>query len=385
MSTSAVVPYRVGAALRLHIHQSLSDELPISGTVSATITKVFSLTMQPVMRVTIPTPTGTDFCAVIKLYDRRCGSTLRNIGRQVVQHTAEAEAAYQAFVRSGEMETFVRSLAERRKTSVYPPGAYEFYEDNSPQSMARFEAALWLQSNEYFDSETEAYARLRDLQGKTIPRMYAHARLDLSRGGAHHVPDDLCHGPLSTYFDTKAVLLEYIPGPSLHDLPFSDISRRSADPTHTCQVVVQEAVNTVHEINRRGMVLSDCSPFNALVDQRTQRAVIIDFAQCEFRDQLIDFYINVQHDNEEPGWDPDVAYWDLAFCTDNPGAIGAVMTLRCRRDKGMHLAIQYPDRVKIEQDIESKTSRWDKDGYHLQNHVTYRGGPQAKGARQQPP
>lgn len=111
-------------------------------------------------------------------------------------------------------------------------------------------AALWLQSIEHFDSEVKAYIHLHGLQGRSIPRLYALASFNLSSGGAHNIPKDLRHGPLSTYFEAKAILLEfleYIPDPVLHDLPFSDLSFSPAGPTQTCQTIVQEAVDTVHE------------------------------------------------------------------------------------------------------------------------------------------
>ncbi|EPE04156.1 hypothetical protein F503_04671 [Ophiostoma piceae UAMH 11346] len=362
-------PYRVGATVQLHIHESFS-ELTAPGTVAATIAEVFSMTMQPVMRVTIPTSFGTDLSAVLKVYDRRCGSILRE-ANEVVPHTEELEAAYQSFVRSGEAELFVRSIKETERVTGDRPSADDYLDDkddSGPYSPERFETALWLDSNEYFDTESRTYAHLRDLQGHSIPQLYALASLDLSGGGAYGPARDLCSGPLSVYFQTKAILLEYIPGPTLSDFPSSELSTCSGDPRQTVQTVVREAVEIVHEINRRGVLLRDCSPSNAVVDQRTLRAKLIDLTHSVFRQDKIDYDINVAHDNEEPGWDPDLAYWDYAFCMNSTEAIGAVMTGKCRREKGMALTIGYPDRDKIREDIKNKVCRWEEGGYILQKH-----------------
>jgi hypothetical protein len=42
-----------------------------------------------------------------------------------------------------------------------------------------FEAAVWKKCEDSFNRETEAYERPHDLQGKSIPRIYAHVRLVL--------------------------------------------------------------------------------------------------------------------------------------------------------------------------------------------------------------
>ncbi|KAK3941993.1 hypothetical protein QBC46DRAFT_380915 [Diplogelasinospora grovesii] len=332
------VPYQPGKSLQLQVLRSCCN-LPFSQSVTAIISKTFDITMSPVMDVTINTESGSNFRAVLKLYDRRFGTDLRSIRGEHAPHTAADEAVFQSFVRQGKMGPFLRELEEEMKTALISPKASHLY-DGTPEGSAKYEAALWQECNDYFDCETEAYARLRDLQGRSIPRMYAHVCLAPRSSDA---PPDLLQSQTARYLEVKGVLLELIPGYSLWDLPTSPLA--PPDPKKTWPAIVQSAVDAAHDINRRGVIMKDCGPRNVVVDERSQTPFIIDLAQCCFRDKATEAWEKTREPGEEDeDWDPDVEYWERVMGFDNAGAIGAVMTTLLLQTKGMKLDIKYPDR-----------------------------------------
>ncbi|EAQ84092.1 hypothetical protein CHGG_10496 [Chaetomium globosum CBS 148.51] len=70
--------------------------------------------MSVVLDVTFQTHHGPPIHHVLKLYDRRFGSCLREVdGDRVAPHTQENEAAFEAFVRRGMMPGFLRHRHER--------------------------------------------------------------------------------------------------------------------------------------------------------------------------------------------------------------------------------------------------------------------------------
>lgn len=170
--------------------------------------------MSSVMDVTINTKSGSALRAVLKLYDRWFGTDLRKIQGKHAPHTAADEAIFQSFVQQGKVGPFVRELEEEKKATLIVPKASHLH-NGTPEGTAKYEAALWQECNEHFNCETEAYGRLRDLQGKSIPRMYTHVCLGLH---ASDVPPDLLQPEIARYLEVKGILLELVPGYSLWDL-----------------------------------------------------------------------------------------------------------------------------------------------------------------------
>jgi hypothetical protein len=163
------------------------------------------MTMSPVMEIVTNTSSGSEFRAVLKLYDRRFGRDHREIRGQHAPHTTADEVAFQSFVRRGKMEPFLRALKHDKATEDVAPVPWQYYDD-TPEGKAMFEAALLQECIEQFECETEAYARwLSDLQGKLIPRMYAHVYIAPSGPG---VPADLLQSQTAFYFEVRGVLLE---------------------------------------------------------------------------------------------------------------------------------------------------------------------------------
>ncbi|KAG4268199.1 hypothetical protein FPRO04_12591 [Fusarium proliferatum] len=140
---------------------------------------------------------------------------------------------------------------------------------------AKFEATLWWEARSHFDTEVEAYKRLKDLQGIFIPCMYASVRF--SPAGPRTIKD------IDDYCSVNGILLQSIPGWSLWDLPESLSSPNSQQQWTS---IVLRAVQGAHEINKLEVILNDSCPRNFVVDADSHQPFIIDLAQCYFKGQL---------------------------------------------------------------------------------------------------
>ncbi|KAI1461453.1 hypothetical protein F4805DRAFT_283554 [Annulohypoxylon moriforme] len=338
--------YQPGSSLQLQVLRGYCN-LPFSQSITAEISKTLDTTMSSVMEVIIKSE--PNLRAVLKLYDRRYGTDLRDIPGQPAPHPAD-EAAFQSFVRLGKIGPFFEELEEEKKAELIPLKAWQLY-DGSQEGSAKYEAALWQECDEYFNCETEAYARLKDLQGRSIPQMYAHVCFALS-----DVPSDLLQPQMERYFTVKGVLLELIPGYNLWDITTSPL----APEPKKWLGIIQSAVDTVHDINKRGILMNDCGPRNVMVHKHLQTPFIIDLAQCYFKDKIIEAWKGTWESDEDEDEDedaedlnPDVEYWRRAMRSDNPGAIGAVMKTLLLEAKGIQLDVKYPDCNKIINDIKN--------------------------------
>ena len=340
------VPYQEGKSLQIRISNSYCNSLSPQQQVTAVIHKMLSMTMSPVLDVILKPPRGSPIRAVLKLYDRRFGKDLRDVFNQHTPHTAAKEALFQSFIRRGMMAPFLHELDEEERGQILPSQPGQLLRDGGAENRARYEAALWRECHKHFQSETGAYARLRDLQGKAIPRMLAHVSLVLGDSG---VPRDL-QQTAACYFEVKGVLLERIDGYSLGDLGTSP--RAPSDPKHW-PGIVQAAANAAHEINKRGVLMQDAGPRNVVVDGRSQMPYVVDFAQCIFKDELMALWHEKVWGNGEE-WDPDVEYWERAGRGGDPKAIGVAMRARLE-EKGVRLdSIGYPNYEEIVRDIKRR-------------------------------
>lgn len=340
------------------------DAPAIADEFYANIGKVHGITMSPVMDIHIRTPSGYR-SAVLKVYDRRFGVDLRNIYRVHLPHTTESEAAFQSFVRSGKMGPFLDELARLKDESLLPfKPAYLLDDDDSPNygpdCIARYEAALWQQTAEHFECETRAYRYLADLQGKSIPRVLAHICLMPEPG---EVRGDQTMAP---YLEVRGILLERNTGYNLSDLPFSPLGLQ--DPAAWSHII-QTAVDAAEVINRRGIRMEDCGPRKVIVHKDSQSPLIIDFAQCVFKEDLLEIWEGLRAEEKERFrdpfdkgdwvWDPEAEWWLQLAQVDNPGAIGSVMATIVRRDKGIELKFRYPEYAKMALDIRQRARKLD--------------------------
>ncbi|KAF4460295.1 serine threonine- kinase fnkB [Fusarium albosuccineum] len=297
--------------------------------------------MAPVMMVNFKTTLGSDTQAILKLYDRRFGTHLRiSDGKYAPCKTAD-EDAYQSFLRQGKMEPFIHELEEENRNSLIPLSACDF-NDGSPDGTARYEAALWYEANEHFNNESQAYAQLADLQGTSIPRVYAHVRLASPRCNSEALQNQL-QPDTENYLDVNGVLMETITGCSLWDLPNSAAAPEDEGKWST---IIQQAVDAAHEINKRGLLLEDSGPRNVMINQSSQKPFIVDFAQCHFKDKLFRLWEEISLDGEEGDedeWNLEIEYWMRVRSSNNPASIGLVMGMRLLKTNGMKVDVNYPD------------------------------------------
>lgn len=119
------------------------------------------------------------------------------------------------------------------------------------------------------------YSHLHDLQGKSIPQMYAHVRVQL---------EGTVKAELAPYKDVKGILMQYIDGYSLMDLASSP---RAPKQTELMRGILQSAVDLAHQIAELGVLLIDGRPANVVVMAETQAPYFIDFAQCALQEEVV--------------------------------------------------------------------------------------------------
>ena len=326
MADSIIPGYQAGASLSLEVLDSPKSSMlrPVSN-LSVKIEKILSETMAPVMLVTFNTPAGPPTRAVLKLFDRRFGSSLRrNRHDEHIPCRVQDEEAFKALLLQEKPVPFTRNNEEREKEEdelelLSFLGASAWLDE--PDGQANYEFELWHQSCEYYQTEVRAYNRLQDLQGVVIPRMYASVRLPCECG----VPR------LDYFFSPYGILLQWIDGPNLYDYPDDMVS-----PAGLTEIV-QRAVNGAYQINERGIVLNDSGPRNVAVDKQLQRPYIVDLAQCVFEE---DFYEEDLEDIEE-GKTIEDAWLDQVWLKHNPSSIGTVMKRRLDRDYGIKIEVAF--------------------------------------------
>lgn len=65
-------PYKQGKSVGLSVTKAFSDEIEL-GQLTATVTKLYSMTMSPVSEIVYKTRSGATKKGVLKVYDRRFG------------------------------------------------------------------------------------------------------------------------------------------------------------------------------------------------------------------------------------------------------------------------------------------------------------------------
>lgn len=337
---------------------------------SVIIGRVHSITKSPVMDVFIQSRSGPVSRAVLKVYDRRFGVDLRKVRYEYSPCTSADESVFQSFVKSGKMKPFLDELVKLQENSIIPVAAAHFLDDDDDDSqdrIAHYEAALWQTTQEHFECETKAYQRLAEFQGKLIPRIYGHIRLELHPGGlGQTVPAAAAAATtaypeeMTPYLEVKGILLERISGYSLWDLPLSPLA--PPDPA-AWSAIVQAAVDAVEAINRHGVMMKDSDPRNVIVDQHSQTPFIIDFAQCCFKEEVTAMWEKIGAEekamfrdqfDEDWEWNAEEQWWQQLHTIGNSSAIGSVTATRVRREKVIELQLRYPGFWKISDAIRQR-------------------------------
>ncbi|KAF5986324.1 serine threonine kinase fnkB [Fusarium coicis] len=324
--------YQVGKVIQLQILEGSSGFLEMSeNNISVVVERVITETMSPVMQVRFH-----DRLAILKVYDRRCGTGLRECHDKHIPCTTQVETAYQSFLNSGAMGPFLEEMDHDEATSEFPRTSAEIRQ--GPDGIARFEAALWRITDCHFRTEAEVYERLEDLQGVLIPELYALVRV-VSPGATSA-------SPKQDYQTVYGILLQHIPGVNLYDI-IEEEARPTTQKGWTS--LIQQAIDATYEINKRGVILYDSAPRNVVVEASTFQPFIVDFAQCFFKDKLIQECVDSGVAGQ--GWDGDVEFCETAQKFNNCSAVGLSMVRRLRKSFGFTVEVRYPKAGELLRDI----------------------------------
>lgn len=314
-------PYVVGQVLNL----KSSGEKDIS----VTITKVYPLTMSPVMEVQIQTEEGYEE-AVLKLFDRRFGDSRKECGYSndpPKPHTEQIEAAWKEYVRRGSVKALFDDIKRKEDLFDYE-GICEDSEsdDDQPEweKLAEEEGKLQYKMERNYASEVQAYKQLQELQGRCVPRFISSVTFDMPSYEPDLPP---------TYFQVSGVLLQKICGFNLSDL-ISHLPKEA----YLWEGIIQNAVDAATEVNRAGVFNRDAQPRNVIVAEvnghdRKFQCFMIDFAQSSFRWE----YKDTDDLDDWSGWKANISM------RNNPGAIGCIMLGKIKRGTGIKLEVTYPD------------------------------------------
>lgn len=275
-SDSGLPAYVPGTELALVVDKANET---FSGNLKVTITREISTTMATVLEVTYTDDSSTATKkAVLKLFDRRFGSSLRRVRalsesrqEQYLLATSEAEKAFRSYVRSDKASELWDEIdADQRQMETVPLLPEQYYEPTQ-DGLARYEGALQHMCVFFFRSEIAVYDKLAHMQGDYIPRMLAHVHLLAVESS--EIEDKIEDSP---FLRINGVLLEYVSG-----IPLSDLENCPPIPDRReWSKILQEVANTAERINLAGVVMRDCRPGNVLLRTNTWQPVFLDFAQA---------------------------------------------------------------------------------------------------------
>lgn len=208
--------------------------------------------------------------AMLKAYDRRFSKWLRR-SSHIGPPTTAIEEAYADFVKRG-------GAARVREELDYDFAS--IMNTDTDWDLAVDELDLYDYALERFDAETQAYHKLKDLQGMEIPYLIAEGRLQLSPSQESietmSLTEDL--------FQIKALLLEFIDGYMLTDMPNYAPREKWADILAE-GVRIGRLVDDYSMLNELFMLKSFMvSPPTSENGEAEYRVVMLDFALCRFRD-----------------------------------------------------------------------------------------------------
>jgi serine/threonine protein kinase len=239
---------------------------------------------------TAPTPR-----MILKVYDRRFSAELREF-KDAGPATIEAEDRFTAFVREGSMSQFLVDYEES--------GPWAYDEWDAPKREAYFYARSVLSH----EIELEVYDRLVDMQGVHVPTLFADVRL---------VPQKTTTGQyetLTAYTETRALLMEYIPGFTLDNL-VTEVPE--SDWAHLCD----QAIEVIRKIADNDFINFDIKLRNIIVrrsDEGLYQVFYLDFGEGRFRDPS----------------DSDEMWRERKRQKNEEGAVGYIMMNRISYAKG---------------------------------------------------
>lgn len=285
-------PYAAGQILPLQVGKQCC--------VNASIVKVlepFTLSCAMLVQLDSSPPFKGHF--ILKLYDRRFATQLRN-DEEASPWSPEIESEYNEFVYDGRASEFFDLCSAKFRDDD------EYWVDDEHREMwnrEQHEAYLQYLCRRTYNTESDAYSLLHDMQGKHVPRLFARLLLRSSDSSAAH----------EMYLDCPGILLEYIQG-----FPLTDLADNA--PEKDWQYICEDAIRIVHLIGDRGICNRDVTTRSFIVREdpgpgpRTFKVFMTDFGLCVFRSQA-------KNDREFNEWQAD---------EDEEGAVGRVVETRLK-------------------------------------------------------
>ena len=294
MDPIAEYPYCVGQTLHL---QRNSSPLWFA---DVTIKRVWPITVAVILLVTIDnaSKTFTDLPeqAILKIYDRRYSHNYRD-ELMAGSYNLVLERHYQSYVAKGwpnacpihNPDVDKAKNEDQNKDGQEEDEDEEVDDEGNPLSEG---ASAWAHeafiqhavSNDW-KKEHIAYDRLRSIQGKEIPILYAAIIID-----APGKPSDIVSLPCG------ALLLEYIDGQSLEDvaryLPPSEFHK-----------IYQATLSTLHMIARLGVINLDAVARDWLLRKDVKsglQPVQIDFGQAQVqKNESLQEWLNMAYGSNQ--------------------------------------------------------------------------------------
>lgn len=302
-------------------HRGLTTENN-DDVISCEIVRLFEPpTMSCVMEVRLLSP-DNNTRAVLKLYDRRFALQLRS-EIKIEPPITTTEMAFGDFVKSGDAAEFLDRLRNDD----------DYEEPEEGWTVAQNETYLYDTCLDMFTAETMVYDKMKDLQGKELP--YLFAEVSLSPSSSQEIISSSSSAS-ENFFEINGILLEFIDGHTL--------SQIANIPRENWGFVCEEAVRTVGLLSDYSIRNKDVRPSNFMVSSpstssppppsssfspseshlqgenppqtpKKYRIIMLDFGQCIEREP---------HESD--------AEWGREkWRQDEEGALGLVMRGRLKR------------------------------------------------------
>jgi hypothetical protein len=218
---------------------------------------------------------------VLKVYDRRYATGLRE-QLEMSLWWRRTESAYLKFVREGNAKRVFDECDAAYKED-------EFFCGDNSWNNAQCEAYLQYLCIQSYETETRAYDKMLDMQGKYVPRLFARGWLQRN----------LEPGLANEFVGCPWILLEHVQG-----FPLTDLSEHA--PRTDWQYICETAIQIILMIGDRGICNGDVNTRSFIIAQEKEtgqyRVVMMDFGICWFRDQVKDeedFNFRQAHADEE--------------------------------------------------------------------------------------
>ncbi|KAJ5718222.1 hypothetical protein N7488_003868 [Penicillium malachiteum] len=139
-------------------------------------------------------PTAWEGDMVFKIFDGRFATELKKRD-EISPWTLDIEQSYHQFILNGDAAKLITELTTNRDI---------LDRDSHTWNSSQGETYLHDYMQAHYETETQAYNTMSDIQGKTIHRLFSCVTMPIST--------PVQNNPLSKYIDIPGLLLQYIEG-----------------------------------------------------------------------------------------------------------------------------------------------------------------------------